>query len=78
MYIDILGSLGDKFYIILQGQVSVLIPNPEIKEVHQQIENSRKFIDEKRNQLKDLQTLIDQDKKHKEDCEKLLQEELER
>ena len=78
MYIDILGSLGDKFYIILQGQVSVLIPNPEIKEVHQQIENSRKFIDEKRNQLKDLHTLIDQDKKHKEDCEKLLQEELER
>lgn len=54
-----LGSLGDKFYIILQGQVSVLIPNPEIKEVHQQIENSRKFIDEKRNQLKDLHTLID-------------------
>ena len=33
-----LGSIGDKFYIILQGNVSVMIPNPDIKDFKKRYE----------------------------------------
>ena len=32
------GSYGDKFYIILQGEVKVIIPNPEIWDFKERFE----------------------------------------
>jgi hypothetical protein len=50
-YIDI-GSLGEKFYMILDGEVSVLIPNPEcrnfphwLKTLHEEIKTYEKLIE---------------------------------
>jgi len=38
------GTYGDKFYIILGGSVSVRIPNPNVKEARQQVEDTYKEI----------------------------------
>ncbi len=44
--------MGDKFYIILQGSVNVLIPSPEVKEAKKKIEESQYDIDKKKLELK--------------------------
>ena len=54
-----IGSDGDKFYIILEGTVSVIIPHPEVKDVVDQIEESKNNIDEVREQLREVQEQID-------------------
>lgn len=39
-----LGSIGDKFYIILQGSVSVLIPNSDIRDFRKRFDEYQKHI----------------------------------
>ena len=54
----VLDTIGDKFFIILQGSVQVLVPHPEITEVKTLIEQSRKVMEEKEQALKEVNTKI--------------------
>eukprot|EP00347_Sterkiella_histriomuscorum_P024025 403332565 len=69
------GHSGEKFYIILQGCVRVLIPDYANKEVISQIEGIRHQIKLLKNELREVQTQIDYEKKIQEEYEKMLQEE---
>jgi len=53
-----IGSLGEKFYMILEGEVNVLIPNPEnrnfahwLKTFHEEIRNYERLIDRESRRL---------------------------
>ncbi|CDW72769.1 UNKNOWN [Stylonychia lemnae] len=67
------GTNGDKFYIIIEGHVSVMIPHPDIKDVNAQIDQQRSLIDQKKDFLKGIQVQIDAEKR---DIDKKLQESL--
>ena len=53
-----IGSLGEKFYMILEGEVSVLLPNPEnrnfthwLKTLHEEIKNYERLIERETKRL---------------------------
>eukprot|EP00347_Sterkiella_histriomuscorum_P021256 403334649 len=54
---------GDKFYIILEGVVSVMIPHPDKKDSDIEITKIRKQIEEKKLQLKLVQDQIEWEKR---------------
>lgn len=55
MVLNIIGKMGEKFYIILNGCVRVLIPNYSIKDVLELIDQSRSTIDSLTLDLKNIQ-----------------------
>ena len=52
------GDLGDKFYILIQGEVGVLIPNPKIKNSRDLMMSIVNDINQINNDLQILQDLI--------------------
>jgi hypothetical protein len=53
-----IGNLGEKFYMILDGEVSVLIPNPEnrnfghwLKTLHEERKNYERLIERETKRL---------------------------
>ena len=59
----LIGSHGDKFYIILQGTVGVLIPSPIVKDSVKLIEEKRERIEERKALLKEVIAKIELEKK---------------
>jgi hypothetical protein len=53
-----LGSVGEKFYMILDGEVSVIIPNPECKDFQRRYQE---MLDERKwnKEIKDTQRSIE-------------------
>ena len=55
---NFIGNLGEKFYMILEGEVSVLLPNPEnrnfthwLKTLHEEIKNYERLIERETKRL---------------------------
>jgi hypothetical protein len=70
-YKPIIGNLGEKFYMILDGEVSVLIPNPEnrnfghwLKTLHEERNNYERLIERETKRLQLIKEKVSMIKKH--------------
>jgi hypothetical protein len=67
----IIGNLGEKFYMILDGEVSVLIPNPEnrnfghwLKTLHEERKNYERLIERETKRLQLIKEKVSMIQKH--------------
>jgi len=67
----IIGNLGEKFYMILEGEVSVLIPNPEnrnfghwLKTLHEERKNYERLIERETKRLQLIKEKLTMAQKH--------------
>ena len=68
---NFIGNLGEKFYMILEGEVSVLLPNPEnrnfthwLKTLHEEIKNYERLIERETKRLHLIKEKLTMVKKH--------------
>ena len=67
----IIGNLGEKFYMILDGEVSVLLPNPEnrnfghwLKTLHEERKNYERLIERETKRLQLIKEKVSMIQKH--------------